>query len=240
MRFMELAKRNFKEMFLDYLSLGLAIAFPPLLMLVFTPISRVEDSFTPTNLLPGITLFGFVMLQFSSSMILSRDRESALLARLFTAPLKASDFISAYSLPYLPIALIQMVLVFAMAAALGLEVVGNLGLVILILFIMSIGYIGLGMVAGSLLSYKQVPAFYAAVLLLTIFSGAWFDLAVFGSVFKGIMDIFPFAHALSASKAVLTRGAGFGDIAGDLVWVMIYTVVFFAAGVLLFRRRMLE
>ncbi|MFC1893148.1 ABC transporter permease [Chloroflexota bacterium] len=240
MRFTVLARRNFKEMFLDYLSLGLAIVFPPVMLLILSPIGRFSSSFTPTNLAPGITLFGFVMLQFSSSMVLAKDRDSALLSRLLTAPLKARDFISAYSLPYIPVAIIQMVLVFAVAALLGLETNGNWGLVFLVLFVMSIGYIGLGMVAGSLFTYKQVPGFYTAVLLLTIFSGAWFDLEVFGGVFQSIMNAFPFAHALDATRGVMVHGVGFGDIAVDFYWVLGYTVVFFALGIFLFRRRMVE
>ncbi|MFC1900781.1 ABC transporter permease [Chloroflexota bacterium] len=240
MRFMKLAQRNFKEMFLDYLSLGLTIAFPPVLLLILSPIGRLDSAFTPTNLAPGITLFGFVMLQFSSAMLLAKDRESALLSRLLTAPLRATDFISAYSLPYIPIAIIQIIIVFAVAAILGLEINGNLVIVFLVLFIISIGYIGLGMVAGSLLTYKQVPGFYTAVLLLTIFSGAWFDLEVFGSVFSSIMNIFPFAHALAATRDVMAQGAGFGDIAVDFYWVLGYTLVFFALGVFLFKRRMVE
>ncbi len=240
MRSMELAKRNFKEMYLDYLSLGLVIAFPPILLLILSPLSRFDSSFTPANLAPGITLFGFVMLLFSSALILAKDRDSALLSRLLTAPLRPKDFISAYSLPYIPVAIIQMVLVFAIAALLGLETNGNLGLVFLILFIMSIGYIGLGMVGGSLFTYKQVPGFYTAVLLLTIFSGAWFDLEVFGGVFQSIMNAFPFAHALDATRGVMVHGAGFSDIAIDFLWVLGYTLVFFALGIFLFRRRMLE
>jgi ABC-2 type transport system permease protein len=80
---MELAKRNFKEMFLDYLSVGLAIAFPPALLLVF---QAIPDWLTPTQLTPGIVIFGFAMLTFSSGMILAKDRDSALLSRLLTAP----------------------------------------------------------------------------------------------------------------------------------------------------------
>lgn len=240
MRFMGLARRNFKEMFLDYLSLALSIAFPPVLLLILSPIGRLDTAFTPTNLAPGIALFGFVMLQLTSSMILAKDRESAFLSRLLTAPLRPRDFISAYSLPYIPVAIIQMVLVFAVAALLGLEVSGNLGLVFLVLFVMSIGYIGLGMVAGSLLTYKQVPGFYTAVLLLTIFSGAWFDLEVFGGVFQSIMNVFPFAHALDATRDVMVNGVGFSGIAIDFLWVLGYTVMFFALGIFLFRRRMVE
>jgi len=240
MRFVGLAKRNFKEMFLDYLSLGLTIAFAPVMLLILSPIGRVDSFFTPANLAPGITLFGFVMLQFSSSMILAKDRESAFLSRLLTAPLRATDFISAYSLPYIPIALIQIVLVFTTAVLLGLETKGNFGLVFLILFVMSLGYIGLGMVAGSLFTYKQVPMFYTALLLLTIFSGAWFDLVWFGRVFNSIMNAFPFVHALNGMRGVMVQGFGFNEIATDFFWVLGYTVVFIALGIFLFRRKMVE
>jgi ABC-2 type transport system permease protein len=133
-----------------------------------------------------------------------------------------------------------MVLVFAIAALLGLEISGNLGLVFLVLFVMSIGYIGLGMVVGSLFTYKQVPGVYSAVLLLTIFSGAWFDLEVFGGVFQSIMNVFPFAHALDATRDVIVNGVGFSDIAMDFLWILGYTLVFFALGGFLFRRRMVE
>jgi len=240
MKFIALAQRNFKEMFLDYLSLGLAMGLPIVMLLVLSPISRVEVMFSPANLAPGITLFAFVMLQFSSSMILAKDRDTAFLSRLLTAPLKPKDFITAYSVPYIPVAVIQMALVFGVAALLGLETNGNWGLVFLVLFIMSMGYIGLGMIAGSLLTYKQVPYAYTTILLLTIFGGAWFDLAVFGSGFQSVMNVLPFAHALDAARDVMVQGAGFNDIATDFYWVLGYTIVFFALGIFLFRRKMVE
>jgi ABC-2 type transport system permease protein len=240
MRFMVLARRNFKEVFLDYLSLGLAIAFPPILLLILSPIGRIESFFSPTNLAPGTVLFGFAMLSLSSSMTLARDRDSALLSRLLTAPLRANDFISAYSLPYIPVAIIQIIVIFAIGGLLGLEISGNAGLVFLVLFVMSIGYIGLGMILGLLFTYKQVSIAWQAVNLLTIFGGAWVPLEIMGGVFQSIMNALPFAHALDAARGVMMHGAGFGDIATDFYWVLGYTVVFFALGVFLFRRRMVE
>jgi len=240
MRFMVLAKRNFKEMFLDYLSVGLAIAFPPALLLILQTLGRIESMFTPTNLTPGIVLFGFAMLTLSSGMILARDRESSLLSRLLTAPLRASDFIVAYSLPYVPVAIIQTVVLFAIGGLLGLEISGNAGLVFLVLFVMSIGYIGLGMILGSLFTYKQVPIAWIAVNLLTIFGGAWMDLEAIGGVIQGTMNALPFAHALYAAKDVMVHGVGFSEIAIDFYWVLGYTLVFFALGIFLFRRRMVE
>jgi ABC-2 type transport system permease protein len=237
MRFMELAKRNFKEMFLDYLSVGLAIAFPPALLLVF---QAIPDWLTPTQLTPGIVIFGFAMLTFSSGMILAKDRDSALLSRLLTAPLRANDFISAYSLPYIPVALIQIVVVFAIGSLLGLEISGNIGLVFLVLFVMSIGYIGLGMTLGSLLTYNQVSIAWIAINLLTIFGGAWMDLDEIGGAIQSTMNALPFTHAIDAARDVMVHGVGFSDIATDFYWVLGYTLVFFTLGVFLFRRRMVE
>ena len=140
MRFMALAKRNLKEICLDPLGILLAVGLPAVLLVVFNPIGRVESFFSPTNLAPGIALFGFAMLSLSSGMILARDRDSAFLSRLLTAPLRASDFITAYSIPYLPVAIIQIAVVFGIGALLGLQMAGNAGLVFLVLMVITRPY----------------------------------------------------------------------------------------------------
>jgi ABC-2 type transport system permease protein len=191
-------------------------------------------------LAPGIVLFGFVMLMFSSAMILSRDRESAFFSRLLTAPVKARDFVAAYSLPYLPVAILQGILLFAIGLFLGLEVSGSVILVILVLLVTSIFYIGLGMVLGSLLPLAPLSGAYAVVLLLTIFGGAWMDLEAIGGVFQSVGNALPFAHALDATRDVMVEGAGFGAIATDFYWVLGYTVVVVALALVFFRRKMTE
>jgi ABC-2 type transport system permease protein len=237
---MVLAKRNFKETLLDYLSVGLVIVFPPALLLILQAIGAVDPFFTATNLAPGIVLFGFALLSLSSGMLLAKDRESALLSRLLTAPLRANDFIMAYSLPYLPVAIIQIVLVFAVAAPLGLEIAGNAGLVFLVLFVMAIGYIGLGMILGTVFSYKTVSIAWIVVNLLTVFGGAWFPLEFVGGAIQSTMNALPFAHAIDAARDIMAHGVGFGEVATDFYWVLINTLVFFAIGVFLFRRQMVE
>jgi ABC-2 type transport system permease protein len=180
------------------------------------------------------------MMTDSAGMILARDRERGLFTRLLTSPLSAADFIAAYSLPYIPVAIVQMVLIFAVSYALGLEVTGNPGFVFLVFFVMSLGYIGMGMILGSLFSYTQAPIVWMVVLLLTIFGGAWMDLEEIGGVIKTAMDVLPFSHALYATRDVIEHGAGFHCIATDFLWVAGYTVAFFTLGVLLFRRKMVE
>ena len=240
MRSLELAKRNFKEVWRDPLSLGITIGLPVLLLLVLQAFGEFEEVFTPTSLTPGIVLFGFVMLMFSAAMTLSRDRESALFSRLLTAPVKASDFVAAYSLPYLTVAIIQGIVLFGIGALLGLEVAGSVGLVFLVVFATAVFYIGLGMILGSLLPLAPLSGAYAVVLLLTIFGGAWIDLEAIGGAFQSIGNALPFAHALDAIRDIMINGAGFGAIATDFYWVLGYALVAVALALIFFRRRMAE
>ncbi|UCG54949.1 MAG: ABC transporter permease [Dehalococcoidia bacterium] len=237
MRFMPLAKAIFKEMYRNPLHIGITIALPIGLFLIF---HAIPEWLTPTFLVPGIVLLGFATLTDSSGMILARDRERAFLSRLLTAPLRASDFIFSYSLPYILIAIIQIILVFAVGGILGLGISGNLGLVFLVLFVMAVGFIGLGMIIGSVFTYTQAPIVWIVVMLLTVFGGAWMDLQEMGGVIQSSMSVLPFAHALDASRDVMINGAGFSDIAVDFIWVLGYTLLFTMLGVLLFRRRMVE
>ena len=240
MRYQELAKRNLKETWRDPLSLGLTIGLPVLLLLVLQALGGVDETFEPSFLVPGIALFGFVMLMFSSAMILAKDRESALLSRLLSAPLRSSDFVAGYSLPYVPVAIVQGLLLFAIGVLLGLENEGSVILVLLVLLVMAVFYIGLGMIMGALFTVKQMSGVYTLVLLLTIFGGAWMDLDAIGGVFKTVGNVFPFAHALDAVRGVMLDGDGFSAIAGDLSWVIGYTVAVVGLAILVFRRRMRE
>lgn len=238
MRSAELAKRNLKEVWRDPLSLALTVILPIAMLLVLQPLGDLEDAFTPSRLAPGIVLFGFVMLMFSSAMILARDRDTALFSRLLTTPLRAGEFVTGYSLPYVPVALVQALVLFGIAALLGMQMHGSALLIGLVLLLMAVFYISWGLILGASFTANQVPFAYMVILMLTIFGGAWMDLEAIGGMFQRVGDVFPFAHAMYAARHVMIDGAGFDAIAGDLVWVLAYTVVSAALAVVAFQRRM--
>jgi ABC-2 type transport system permease protein len=240
MKAQALAKRTFTEVWRDPLSLSLTIALPLGMLLVLQLLADVDDFFSITSVAPGAVLFGFVMLMFSEALSLSRDRESALFSRLLTAPLQATEFVSGYSIPYLPAAIIQSLVLFGVAGILGMESNGSFWIVALILLVIAVMYIGWGMILGATFSTKTVTFPYMAILLLTIFGGAWMDLETIGGAFATVGDWFPFAHALDAMRDVLIDGAGFGAIATDFYWVLGYTLVTVPLAVFVFRRRMVE
>ena len=240
---MELAKRNFKEMWRDPISMGLEIGIPAGFLVIFWALGRSmgDESFLiPTMLVPGIAVFGFAFLLMFSAMMLSRDRESALLSRLLTAPLKPRDFILSYSLPYIPMVVLQIAVCFGIGALLGLEMPGNAGLVFLVLLVMGICCVELGMILGLLFNVNQASAVGSVIItLVALLGGVWIDLEAIGGVFYSIGNALPFAHAIDAARDAM-MGAGFSSIATDFYWVLGYTVVFFALGTFLFRWRMVE
>lgn len=238
MRFTELAIRIAKEIWRDPLWVGLALGLPVGMLLILQAIP--DEWFNPTNLVPGTAVYGFSVLTFSSGMILAKDRETALLSRLLTAPLRPIDFILAYSLPFVLVAVVQIIVLFAIGGLLGLEQTGNITYVALVLLLISVCLIGLGMVLGSLFNSTQVGVMFAPLSIIAAFSGAWFDLEAMGGVIESTMNYLPFAHALDATRDVMIHGAGLSEIATDLYWVVGYTVVIVPLGVFLFKRKMVE
>jgi len=243
MRFTELAVRNFKEMLRDPISTGLDLGIPAGFLVIFWALGRSlgDESFlTTTMLVPGIAVFGFAFLLMFSAMTLSRDRESALLSRLLTAPLKPRDFILSYSLPYIPMVVLQIAVCFGIGALLGLEMPENAGLAFLALLVMGICCVELGMILGLLFNVNQASGVGSVIItLVALLGGIWIDIEAIGGVFYSIGNALPFAHAIDAARDAMI-GAGFSSIAPDFYWVLGYTVVFFALGTFLFRWRMVE
>jgi ABC-2 type transport system permease protein len=243
MRFGELAIRNFKEMLRDPISMGLELGIPAGFLAIFWALGRSigDESFLTTAMLvPGIAVFGFAFLLMFSAMTLSRDREGALLSRLLTAPLKPRDFILSYSLPYIPMVILQIALCFGIGVLLGLETPANAGLSFLVLLVMGICCVELGMILGLLFNVNQASGVGSVIItLVALLGGIWIDLRAIGGVFYGIGNALPFAHAIDAARDAMI-GAGFSSIATDFYWVLGYTLVFFALGTFLFRWRMVE
>jgi len=246
MRFVELAKRNSREMWRDPVYMGLAIGIPVAFLVIFWALGRNigDQSFLSTAMLvPGIAVFGFAFLLMFSGMMLARDREGAFLPRLLTAPLGPRDFILSYSLPYIPVVISQIVVCFGVGVFLGLEMPGDavhVLLVFVILLVMGIGSVGLGMILGLLFNVNQVSGVGSAIIaLVALLGGIWIDLEAIGGVFYDIGNALPFAHAIGAARDVMV-GAGLDGISMDFYWVLGYTLLFFAIGSLLFRWRMVE
>ena len=240
MKMWALVRRNTKEILRDPLNLAFGLGFPVVLLLLLSAIQvNVPVSlFEIQHLAPGVTIFGLSFLSLFSATILAKDRGSALLQRLYTTPLTAIDFILGYTLPILPIALCQSLACYAVALLLKLEFTIHIFAAIVMILPVSLLFIGIGLMCGSVLNEKQVGGICGALLtnLAAWLSGTWFDLELVGGVFKKVAYCLPFVHAVEMERALMA-----GDYAGifpHIWWVLAYGIGVLAFAIVLFLRQM--
>lgn len=240
MRMLTFAKRCAKEILRDPLTLGFGLGFPLVLLFLMSAIqANVPVSiFEIDTLTPGMTVFGLSFMTLFSATLIARDRESALLQRLYTTPLTGLDFILGYMLPLLPIALGQTVICYLAAIPLGLTVRVNILYAVLGILPMAVFNIALGLLCGSILGVKQVGGICGALLtnLSAWLSGVWFDLTLVGGFFEKLAGLLPFMHAAELEKALL--GGDFGMAAPHILPVLLYSVLITAAAVFCFLGQM--
>ena len=240
MRMLTFAGRNTKEILRDPLNLAFGLGFPLVLILLLSAIQAniPVKLFEIQHLTPGITIFGLSFMTLFSATIIAKDRGSSLLQRLYTTPLTSVDFILGYTLPIIPIAIAQSVICYIAAIILGIDITINIIYAVISIIPVSILYIALGLLCGSVMNDKQVGGICGALLtnLSAWLSGIWFDLDLVGGAFKNVSYLLPFAHAVDMERAILA--GNFVDILPHLWWVLGYAVVLLALAVLLFLQQM--
>lgn len=240
MRMLTFADRNTKEILRDPLNLAFGLGFPLVLILLLSAIqaSIPVTLFEIQYLTPGITVFGLSFMTLFSATIISKDRCSSLLQRLYITPLTPVDFVLGYTLPILPIALSQCAVCYIAAIFLGLNITVNILYAIILMIPVSILFIALGLLFGSILNDKQVGGVCGALLtnLSAWLSGIWFDLELVGGTFQKMAYMLPFVHAVEMECAILA--GNFEGIFPHIWWVLGYAIVSVAVAVFLFLRQM--
>lgn len=240
MRMLTFAQRCSKEILRDPSNLIFGLGFPVVILLLLSamqaniPVSLFEIE----SLAPGVAVFGLSFMTLFSATLVAKDRESALLQRLYTTPMKATDFIVGYMLPMIPISVGQSSICYLIAIALGLPVATNILFAILMMLPISVFYISLGLLCGSVFNVKAVGGICGALLtnLSAWLSGVWFDLELIGGAFCEIANVLPFVHMVELERAII--GGYYTDAWMHIGVVLGYAVITTAGAIALFLRQM--
>ena len=240
MRVLNFAKRNFKEIVRDPLSLIFAIILPLFLLFIFQQINIPSESYNIENFTPGIVIFGFSFITLFTATLVAKDRSTSLLIRLGISPMKSVDYILGYMLSILPMILIQNILFFALALILKLPFTPYILLAILISVFISIIFISLGLIIGSLVSEKASSGISSIVVQLVAFtSGMYFPLELLGNGFATVCKVLPFESCVTILKAFVN--ANFTLIeARNIIVLLVYTILILVASILIFKKKMLN
>lgn len=244
MKTLVFASRNTKEITRDIFTLIFGILFPLVLLILLSAINSgiPEEAemklFEITNLVPGISVFGLSFISLFTATLVSKDRCTSFILRLFTSPLKSSQYILGYALPLIPMSILQTIVCYIASLILGLELSANILLAIAVNIPVSILFIAIGLLCGTIFNDKAVGGVCGALLtnLSAWLSGTWFDLELVGGVFEKIANLFPFAHAVNAGRYAIY--GEYSKIMPELLWVIGYTIVIAVVAVMLFSYKM--
>ena len=222
-------KRNLKEVLRDPIIYIFCLGFPIALFLLFYTINKFSNGHTPTfevlSLLPGIIVFSYSFVMLTLAIIVSKDRLTFFLKRLYSSPMKSYDFILGYSLVGMFIGLLQTIVcvitgyIIALISNVSFISVGSILLLIVSQLPILITNIFLGILFGTVFSDKSAPGICSVFISLAgILGGCWMPIETMGG-FETICRCLPFypsvyiGRIITNSKNALGIAYSFNNVA---------------------------
>jgi ABC-2 type transport system permease protein len=220
----------------------------------YRPIGLVEtplgDSAARTEFemyIPGLFVLAVIMMLFQAAMSVAREIEGGKLKRLRLTPMRAFDLLGGLTAWLLIVAVIEVLVTFAVATALGFRSQGNLWIAVLVGIITSFSVIGVGLIVASF-SKTVSQAFVIANFpfgILMFLSGAALPVPI-GTLFTlgsrdfNFADLLPPTHAVAALNKIFTLGAGIREVWFELTALILLSLLYFGLGIWLFRKMHLK
>lgn len=240
MRTLNFAKRNFKEIIRDPLSIIFAVILPLLLLFIFQQLDIPAENYKIENFTPGIIIFSFSFITLFTALLISKDRSSSLLIRLGISPMKPMDYIFGYIISIIPIVIIQNIIFFILAVILGLNFSINIIWAALISIVIAVLFIAIGILIGSIFSEKASPGISSIVVQLVCFtSGMYFSKDMLGDVFSKVCDYLPFDSCVTIIKGVMNNKLDLISIRNIIVFI-VYLLVTLVVSIIVFRKKMIS
>lgn len=239
------SRRNAKEILRDPINMFFGLLFPLILMSLFLIINSAippeakNPMFEPKQMVPGVAMFSTVFMALFSGTLLSKDRTSSFFMRLFTSPMHPVDFIIGYTLPMIVFAVTQSTILFVAATFVGLPFTVNTLLAVLATIPISIMFVGIGLLCGSLTNEKAVGSICGALLTNVAgwLSGTWIPIDLIGGGFRTVSNVLPFYHAVETAR--LAIDGKYVDLLPHLLIVFAYTFIIYVLAVIVFRHKMI-
>jgi ABC-2 type transport system permease protein len=190
-------------------------------------------------LVPGIlamSLMNSGVIGLSTAFVTFRER--GILRRIKVTPFHLTSFVLARIISQLIIALAQMAILIGLAASLfGLNVQGNLLLLLVEILIGALAFLAIGFaIAGVSKNVETAAAVGNLVTFPMLFlSGVFFEISAAPAWLQPITKILPLSYLVDALRDTMSRGKGLADVWPDLLFLLATFAVGMAIAVRFFR-----
>ena len=214
-------KRNLKEILRDPIIYIFCIGFPIAMFLLFYIINKFSNGHTPTfevlSLLPGIIVFSYSFVMLTLAIIVSKDKQTFFLKRLYSSPMNSYHFILGYSLVGLFIGLLQTkvfiitCIIISLKSNIGFISIGNIFLLIIAQLPILITNIFLGILFGTIFNDKSAPGICSVFISLAgILGGCWMPIETMGA-FESFCRFLPFYPSVYIGRIITNATNTFGN-----------------------------
>ena len=214
--------RNLKEVLRDSIIYIFCLGFPIVMFLLFFIINKYSNGHTPTfeipSLLPGIIVFSYSFVMLTISLIVSKDRQTFFLKRLYSSPMKAHHFILGYSFVGLIVGLLQTIVCIITGFVISLinqgEFISIWNILLLIVSELPILIINifLGILIGTVFNDKAAPGICSVSISLSgILGGCWMPIETMGE-FETFCRVLPFYPSVYIGRIITGASDALNEI----------------------------
>lgn len=178
-----------------------------------------------TPILMGFFVFFFVFL--ISGMALLKERTTGTLDRLLATPVKRSDIVYGYMLAYSFIAALQtVVIVLSTIWLLDLEVLGNIGDVIIVNILFALVALAFGLLLSTLAKSEfQMMQFIPLIITPQLFFSGIIPLDSMTGWVQSIGKVLPLYYAGHALSKIVLNGTSIVYLGNDLLVLSLFLVI---------------
>lgn len=239
MRTITFAKRNLKEIIRDPLSIIFSLILPLFLLYIFEQFKIPNKVYSIENFTPGIIIFSLSFITMFTASLVAKDRSTSLTTRLGVSPMKEIEYILGYTISVVPVVFLQNIIFFLAAIILGLNPTINILYTILAVLPISLLFISLGILIGTITSEKSSSGVSSIVVQLVAFtSGMYFSTDMVSKTFDTICKILPFKSTLDITKSILNKN--YDNILVSTLIVLLYTIMTITIAIILFKKKMIS
>jgi len=195
----------------------------------------VIDHFGP--LLLGI--FPLFVMFLVTSVATLRERQSGTLERLMTTPIRRGDFVLGYALAFAALATLQALVLTGFAVwVCGMDIQGQLWLVIVVAVLDAVLGTALGLAASSLATteFQAVQMMPVVILPQLLTGGLLMPRDQMPTVLEWISRAMPLTYGME-SQQKLAAGADFAGVQGAVGAIAVFIVAALVLGSLTLHRR---
>ena len=191
---------------------------------------------------PGVVAFLVMLLTLLfTSMAIIREREAGTMEQLIVTPLKPIELILGKTIPYVVIALAQMVLVTLFAVFwFAIPLKGSITLLFITTCLFLLSTIGVGLFISTISSTQQQAMMTTFLVVVPAFllSGFIFPVINMPTVIQWLVHVNPLMHFLIIIRGIFLKGVGMEVLWDQMAWLLGIGIVLLTLATSRLRKRL--